>query len=56
MNRLFNSIAMAAVVALAAPAWAQGETTKGQPVRENPPGTAGTSKPGVPGLPGGNPA
>ena len=52
MKKLFGSIAMAAVVALAAPAWAQGVTTKGQPERNNAPGTAGTSKAGVPGLPG----
>ena len=52
MKKLFGGLAMAAVVALAAPAWAQGVTTNGQPVRNNPPGTDGTSKAGVPGLPG----
>ncbi len=52
MNKLLSGIATAAIVALALPAWAQGVTTQGQPTRDNPPGTAGTSKPGVPGLPG----
>ena len=52
MKKLFGSLAIAAGVALAAPVWAQGVTTQGQPTRENAPGTAGVSKPGVPGLPG----
>jgi hypothetical protein len=52
MSKLFSGVAMAAIVVLALPAWAQGVTTQGQPTRENAPGTAGTSKPGVPGLPG----
>jgi hypothetical protein len=52
MKELLSGVAMAAIVALALPAWAQGVTTQGQPTRDNPPGTAGTSKPGVPGLPG----
>src|ERR1700748_2647351 len=52
MKKLFGGIAMAAVITLAAPAWAQGVTTNGQPERNNAPGTAGASKPGVPGLPG----
>jgi hypothetical protein len=50
--KLLSRVAMAAVVVLALPAWAQGVTTQGQPTRENAPGTAGTSKPGVAGLPG----
>ena len=52
MNKLLSSAAMAAIVVLALPAWAQGVTTQGEPTRENAPSTAGTSKPGVPGLPG----
>ena len=52
MNKVLSGVAMAAIVMLASPAWAQGVTTQGQPTRANPPGTAGTSKPGVPGLPG----
>ena len=52
MNKLLSGIATAAIVVLALPAWGQGVTTQGQPTRDNPPGTAGTSKPGVPGLPG----
>jgi hypothetical protein len=52
MNKLLSGAAMAAIVVLALPAWAQGVTTQGQPTRENAPGAAGTSKPGVPGLPG----
>ena len=52
MNKLLSGAAMAAIVVLASPAWAQGVTTQGQSTRENAPGTAGTSKPGVPGLPG----
>lgn len=47
-----SGIAVAALVALALPAWAQGVTTQGQPTQQNAPGTAGTSKAGVPGLPG----
>jgi hypothetical protein len=31
--------------------WPQGMTTQGQPTRQNAPGSAGTSKPGVSGLP-----
>jgi hypothetical protein len=53
MNRLLSGVAMAAIVALAFPAWAQGVTPQGQSTQQNAPGTAGTSKPGVPGLPGG---
>ncbi len=52
MNKLLSGIATAAIVALALPAWAQGVTTQGQPTQQNAPGTAGTSKPGVAGLPG----
>ena len=52
MNKVLSGVAMAAIVVLASPAWAQGVTTQGQPTRENAPGTAGTSKPGVPGSPG----
>ncbi len=52
MNKVFSGVAIAAIVVLASPAWAQGITTQGQPTRENPPGKAGTSKPGIPGLPG----
>ena len=52
MKGLLSGCAMAAIVALASPVWAQGITTQGQPVRQNAPGDAGTSKPGVPGLPG----
>jgi len=52
VNKLLSGIATAATVVLALPVWAQGVTTQGQPTRDNPPGTAGTSKPGVPGLPG----
>jgi hypothetical protein len=51
MNKLLSGAAMAAIV-LALPAWAQGVTTQGQPTQQNTPGTAGTSKPGVSGLPG----
>jgi hypothetical protein len=54
MKKLFGGFAMATVVMLAIPAWAQGVTTKGESTRENAPGTAGTSKAGVPGLPDGN--
>jgi hypothetical protein len=52
MNKFLTGVAMAAIVALALPAWAQGVTTQGQPTQQNAPGAAGTSKPGVPGLPG----
>ena len=52
MNKLLSGLAMAAIIALALPAWAQGVTTQGQPTQQNAPGAAGTSKPGVPGLPG----
>src|SRR5689334_18773944 len=52
MNKLLTGVATAAIVVLALPVWAQGVTTQGQPTRENAPGAAGTSKPGVPGLPG----
>ena len=52
MKMPLSGIAVAALVALALPVWAQGVTTQGQPTRENAPGTAGTSKPGAPGLPG----
>jgi hypothetical protein len=52
MKKLLGGIAVAAMVALAVPVWAQGVTTKGEPVQDNPPGATGTSKPGVPGLPG----
>jgi hypothetical protein len=52
MKKFFGGLAMAAIVALALPAWAQGVTTQGQPTGHNAPGTAGTSKPGMPGLPG----
>ena len=52
MNKLPSGAAIAVIAVLALPAWAQGVTTQGQPTRENAPGTAGTSKPGVAGLPG----
>ena len=57
MNKLLSGIATAAIVVLALPAWGQGVTTQGvttqgQPTQQNAPGAAGTSKPGVPGLPG----
>jgi hypothetical protein len=52
MKKLLSGCAMAAIVALASPVWAQGITTQGQPVRQNAPGDAGASKAGVPGLPG----
>ena len=52
MKMQLSGVAVAALVALAMPAWAQGVTTQGQPTQQNAPGTAGTSKPGVPGLPG----
>ena len=52
MTRLLGGAAIAAMIAAGLPAWAQGVTTQGQPVRDNAPGTAGTSKAGVPGLPG----
>jgi hypothetical protein len=37
-----SGIAVATLVALALPAWAQGVTTQGQPTQQNAPGTAGT--------------
>ena len=52
LNQLLSGAAMAAIILASPPAAAQGVTTQGQPTHENPPGTAGTSKPGVPGLPG----
>ncbi|MGA7259765.1 MAG: hypothetical protein WA709_36710 [Stellaceae bacterium] len=52
MRKLVSGLAVAAIVALAVPAWGQGVTTQGQPSGQNAPGTAGTSKAGVPGLPG----
>jgi hypothetical protein len=52
MKKLLSGVATAAIVALALPVWAQGVTTQGQPTQQNAPGTAGTSKPGVAGLPG----
>jgi hypothetical protein len=51
MNKRLSGVATAAVIVVALPAWAQGVTTQGQPTQQNAPGTAGTSKPGVPGLP-----
>ena len=38
MKKLFGGIAVAAMVALAVPVWAQDVTTKGEPVQDNPPG------------------
>jgi hypothetical protein len=52
MRKLVSGLAVAVIVALAVPAWAQGVTTQDQPTGQNAPGTAGTSKAGVPGLPG----
>jgi hypothetical protein len=52
MRKLVSGFAVAAIVVLAVPAWAQGVTTQGQPSGQNAAGTAGTSKAGVPGLPG----
>ena len=52
LSGIATAVATAGIVVLALPAWAQGVTTQGQPMRDNPPGTAGTSKPGVPGLSG----
>ena len=52
MSKLLNGVATAAIVVIASSAWAQGVTTQGQPTQQNAPGTAGTSKPGVAGLPG----
>jgi hypothetical protein len=52
MIKRLSGIATAAVIVVALPAWAQGVTTQGQPTQQNAPGTAGASKPGVPGLPG----
>jgi hypothetical protein len=52
MRKLVSGLAVAVIVALVVPAWAQGVTTQGQPSGQNAPGTAGTSKAGVPGLPG----
>ena len=52
MRNPVNGLAVVAIVALAVPAWAQGVTTQGQPSGQDAPGTAGTSKAGVPGLPG----
>jgi hypothetical protein len=53
LNELLSGVTTAAIIVLALPARAQGVTTQGQPTGENAPGTAGTSKPGVPGLLGG---
>jgi hypothetical protein len=53
MKTLLSGVALATILALTSPGWAQGVTTQGQPSGQNAPGTAGTSKAGVPGLPGG---
>ena len=51
MKRLFSGLAASIILAVTLPAWAQGVTTQGQSTRQNAPGSAGTSKPGVRGLP-----
>ena len=52
LKQLLSGAAVAAIVSASLPAGAQGVTTQGQPTHQNAPGTAGTSKAGVPGLPG----
>jgi hypothetical protein len=52
MKTLLSGVALAAIVAVALPAWSQPNTMQGQSTQQNAPGTGGTSKPGVPGLPG----
>jgi hypothetical protein len=52
MISLLGGLAIAAIVAVAPPAWSQGVTTQGAPTQQNAPGTGGTSKAGLPGMPG----
>lgn len=59
MKTILSGVAIAALIALALPAWAQqagggssGTTTQGQSMEQHAPGTGGASKPGVQGLPG----
>jgi hypothetical protein len=52
MKTFVSGLAIAAALTTALPVWAQGVTTQGQTTQQNAPGTAGTSKPGVPGQPG----
>jgi hypothetical protein len=52
MKILLGGVAMAAIVAVALPAWSQASLTQGQSTQQNAPGTGGVSKPGVPGSPG----
>jgi hypothetical protein len=53
MKKLLSGVVVAAIVAVAWPAWSQSSTTQGQSTQQNAPGTGGPSKPGVSGLPGG---
>jgi hypothetical protein len=52
VKKLLCAAAVAAIVAGALPAWSQIHQMQGQSVQQSPPGTGGTSKAGVPGLPG----
>jgi hypothetical protein len=55
MKTPLGGVALAAIVALALPAWSQSNTTSGQSThtQQSVPGADGGSKPGIPGLPGG---
>ena len=55
MNKLLSGAAMAAIVALALPAWAQGVTTQGQPTQQNAPGTRALQSLAFPDCPAANP-
>jgi len=53
MRELFVGLALAAMSAIVLPAVAQNDATENNPTEEQyAPGTGGTSKPGVEGLPG----
>jgi hypothetical protein len=52
MKMLLSGVAIAAIVAVALPAWSQTSPTPSQSTQQNVPGTGGTFKPGTPGLPG----
>jgi hypothetical protein len=54
MKKLLSGVAVAALMALALPAWSQSQTgqTPAPSAQQNGPGHNGASKPGLPGLPG----
>ena len=47
MKKLLSGVVVAAIVAVAWPAWSQSSTTQGQSTQQNASGTGGPSQPGV---------